>query len=81
MMGQGIFISYPYDLGKAGGSKVEVMVALGDAWILWISHLRHAPLTIPFEIDNWYVLNTDGSDWIAVNDKLCFMQMSFSNIS
>ena len=33
MTGQGIPISYPYNLGEAGGhrSKVEVMVALGDA--------------------------------------------------
>ena len=74
MTGQGIFISYPYDLGKVGGhrSKVEVMVALGDAWILWISHLRHTPLTIPFAIDNWYVLNTDGSDWICGERQTLF---------
>ena len=81
MMGQGIFISYPYDLGKAGGSKVEVMVALGDAWILWISHLRHTPLTLPFVIHIWYVLKPMVLTEFPVNDKLCFVQISFSNIS
>ena len=81
MTGQGIFISYPYDLGKAGGhrSKVEVMVAMLEPCGLAISGTLHWPSPLQLIIDMFSIpmVLTE----FAVNDKLCFVQMSFSNIS